>query len=163
MFFKTGTAEYRPALVGAERDCGFCAAFGADGAGFWACTRGAGGSLGLALFAMLGIVYKLFGVKKDLFVSGKNKVFPADDTLQNPICKLHLRLSDTGLTGGARSFWQLVWPVARITYVNSRLGPEPHHISSGDSRASKRIGRPELIIARFWGLRDGLNVQWSFA
>jgi hypothetical protein len=87
---------------------------------------------------MLGIVHKLFGVKKDLFVSGKNKVFAADDALQNPIYKLHLRLSETGLTGGARSFKQLVWPVARITYVNSRLGPEPHQISSGDSRACKK-------------------------
>jgi hypothetical protein len=93
---------------------------------------------------MFGIVYKLFGVKKDLFVSGKNEVFPADNTLQNPIDKLHLRLSETGLTGDARGFWQLVWPVARITYVNSRLGPEPHQISSGDSRACRELaGRNE--------------------
>ena len=163
LLLKTAAAEHWSSLHGPERDCGLFAALRADGLSFRASSRSAGGSLCLALFAMLGIVYKLFGVKKDLFVSGKNKVFPADDTLQDPIYKLHLRLSETGLTGGARSFKQLVWPVARITYVNSRLGPEPHHISSGDSRASKRIGRPELIIARFWGLRDGLNVQWSFA
>ena len=98
LFFKTGTAEYRPALVGAERDCGFCAAFGADGAGFWACTRGAGRSLGLALFAVLGIICELLGMEKSLLVGGEDEVLPADDALQDPILEIHLRLSDIGMT-----------------------------------------------------------------
>jgi len=98
LFFKTGTAEYRPALVGAERDCGFCAAFGADGAGFWACTRGAGGSLGLALFAVLGVVGELLGMEKPLLICGEDEVLTAYDAFQYPILEIHLRLSDIGMT-----------------------------------------------------------------
>ena len=85
LLLKTGTTEYRPALVGTEWDGGLCAAFGANGAGFGACTRGAGGSLGLALLAVLGVIDKLFGVEEPLFVGGEDEVLPADDALQDPI------------------------------------------------------------------------------
>jgi len=56
---------------------------------------------------------------------------------------------------------QLEKPVARITYVNSRLGPEPHQISSGDSKVCTQSAGRNLFIARFWGLRDRLKGQWS--
>jgi len=85
LFFEARTAQHRPSLVGAERHCGVSAAFGADGAGFRAGTRGAGCSLGLALFAVLGVIDKLFGVEEPLLVGGKDELFSANNTLQDPI------------------------------------------------------------------------------
>jgi len=85
LFFETGTAQYRSSLVGAEGYGGVGAAFGANGSCFRACTRGAGCSLGLAIFAVLGVIDKLFGVEKPLLVGGKDELFSANNTLQDPI------------------------------------------------------------------------------
>ena len=51
---------------------------------------------------------------------------------------------------------QLEKPVARITYVTSRLGPEPHQISSGDSRVCEvyRAGR-NCTSRVLWGCAMG--------
>jgi hypothetical protein len=40
-------------------------------------------------------------------------------------------------------------PIARITYVNSRLGPEPYQKSSGDSKVCA-LDRQAGIIHRAW-------------
>ena len=86
-------------MIGAERDGGLCAADGADGARLWPLAGCAGGTLGAAILALLGIVGKAFGVKKQLLISGEDKVFPADSALKRPICVFHVRLSDAGLIG----------------------------------------------------------------
>ena len=129
LLFETCATENRAALIGTKWDCCFSAAFSARGAGFWACTctRSTGGPLGLALFTVLGVVGELLSVEKKLFVSSEDELFSADDALQDPICKIHLRLSDirwNGCRSGTKQ--QLKQPIARITLVNLRLGPAPH-------------------------------------
>jgi hypothetical protein len=51
---------------------------------------------------------------------------------------------------------QLEKPIARITYVNSKLGPEPHQISGGDSRVCgvERAGR-NCASRVVWGCAMG--------
>jgi hypothetical protein len=95
LLFKASAAENGTALVRPKWHGSFCAALGTDGAGFRARSRSGGCSLGLALFAVLGVVCELLGMEKQLFIGGEDKVLPAHDTLQDPICKFHLRLSDT--------------------------------------------------------------------
>jgi len=53
---------------------------------------------------VLRIVYKLFCMEKPLFICGKGEVLAANDALQYPIGKLHLRLSETGMTGSCLKF-----------------------------------------------------------
>jgi hypothetical protein len=85
LLLKAGATEHRPTLIRAERHRSLNATFGANRASLRTRTRSAGGSLGLALFAMLRVVDKLFGVEKSLLVGGKDKLLSANDTLQDPI------------------------------------------------------------------------------
>ena len=101
LLLEASAAKHRPSLIRTKRDRGFRAAFGADGAGFRTRPRGASGPLGLAFLAVLWVVDKLLCVEKPLFVCSKDEIFAANNTLQDPIGKLHLRLSDTGMTGSS--------------------------------------------------------------
>jgi hypothetical protein len=97
---EAGATEYRSSLAGAKWDGGFSSAGRADSTSLRARKRCFGRSLRLTHLAVLGIVGELFCVKKELLVGSENKVVSTHDALQNPICKIHLRLSDIGKTGG---------------------------------------------------------------
>jgi hypothetical protein len=96
---KAFPAENRPPLRWSEWDGGFFAALGAGGAGFdtrrvvaaaYILRSGEhGDALGLAGFAALGFVLKLFVVEKKLFPGGKDKVSAAIDAGQYLILKFH--------------------------------------------------------------------------
>jgi len=44
------------------------------------------------------------------------------------------------------------WPIARIKHVNSRLGPEPHQISSGDSKDCAVYRQAGIVHRAFCGV-----------
>jgi hypothetical protein len=63
------------------------------GPGFRPYARTAGGALGFALLAALGVVLELFVVKKKLFASGEYEVGAAIHALENFVLEVHLRVS----------------------------------------------------------------------
>jgi hypothetical protein len=79
-------------LRGFEGNRGFGAALGACGAGFGAHPLLSARALGLALLAVLGVVFELFIVEEDLLAGSKHKLGAAVAALQDSIGEFHVRL-----------------------------------------------------------------------
>lgn len=79
-------------MRGLERNRGFGAALRTNCAGLGPNLLVAAHTLGFALFAALGIVFKLLIVEKNLLACGKHKLRAAVDTCEDAIGKFHGRL-----------------------------------------------------------------------
>lgn len=94
LFLKTGAAEDRAVLRGAERHGSFFTAGEALRTCFHAHPHAP--ALGFARFTTLGIVLKLFVVEKELFARCKHEITSAVIALENSIRKLHGRFPHAG-------------------------------------------------------------------
>jgi len=81
LLLETGATQHRAALVGLEGHSRFRTAGGTCGASFRADPGPAAGAFSLALFAMLGIVLKLFVVEKQLFARREHEIRATIDAL----------------------------------------------------------------------------------
>ena len=93
---EAGATEDWPSLGGFEGDGGFRATLGTVGSGLRADALRAAASFGLALFAVPGVVFELFVVKKDLLACRKDKLRAAVIAFQDSIGEFHGRLPKTG-------------------------------------------------------------------
>jgi hypothetical protein len=88
---EAGAAQYRSALRGLEGNRGFRIALGTRRARLGA-DPSALGTLSLALFAMLRIIFELLVVKEKLLARGEHKFGAAVTAFQNSVDKFHGRL-----------------------------------------------------------------------
>jgi hypothetical protein len=89
---EAGSAEHGPALGWLEGHGCFSAALRARSASFGAHPEASARALGLALLAVLGVVFELFVVEKQLLAGGKHKVGATVSTFQYSIVEIHGRL-----------------------------------------------------------------------
>ena len=90
LLLEAGAAQHRSALGGLERNRSFCSTFGTGGTGLRADALIAAGSFGLALFAVLGVVFKLFIVEKDLLACREDEFGAAVRALEYSIGEFHV-------------------------------------------------------------------------
>jgi hypothetical protein len=109
---------------------------------------------------MFGVVDEAFGLKETLLVRGKDKVLSTGDTRQHTILEIHLRPSDRKRGRMPHEARGSSLADRQNHTRNSRLGPEPYQISSGESKVCQKKRQTGIVIARFVGLRDGLKGQW---
>jgi hypothetical protein len=97
LLLKTRPAKNRPALCRLEGNCCLRTTLRACRPRFRANSLRSLGALGLALLAVLGVVFELFVVEEDLFARCKNELGSAVDTLEDSIGEFHGRLPSQGV------------------------------------------------------------------
>jgi len=92
LLLEADAAEHRPALRRPEGNRRLLAALRAVDARLRAYPGAAAHTLGLAHFAVLGVVLELFIVEEQLLTRSKNKLGAAIAALQDSVYKFHGRL-----------------------------------------------------------------------
>jgi hypothetical protein len=93
---ETRPAQHGPALRGTKWNRRLLAASRASGTRFCTHARSPVRTLRFTLLAALGVVFKLFIVKKELLTRGEHKFIAAIYALQDSIGKFHGRLPREG-------------------------------------------------------------------